>query len=626
MIRPNQSLATFNLFLILLSIMLMSRSFLGIKHDGIFYFLQSLKIKNPNIYNHDIFFLNGSQDQYTLFTNLYSYLINTTNASIASAGLELIGLLSWIASLFFLARSILPFLLSILTVGCAITLDNYYGSHQVFAYAEPYLTARLYAEIFSLVALGLFLRNKYIFGSIILLFSLAFHPLITLPVVLIGIGLVVSIRSWILFSLIAIMLGILLGELQVAPFNGLTETMSKEWYDYNIARSPFVFLHAWDAKGFSQLLYVVSSSYYIYKTCYSSNLKKLSAIIFLATISIFTIEFIGGSILKLPLVVALQLHRILWIDLTLIPFLLISLAWNIYNLSLKNESLIAILLLSLLLLDDKIHGFICFLIIIALLIIKNKNPEYIKKQTTTYILFISIFIPLFFSLLEITTNINTFQYISDKSNISILIANPVFTIIIITIIYFILTLKNKVIKLIAHSLTLALISISLLNWYNNDLMYFQEAAETYYDSKVRQEAIAPIRALIPEDTIVYWVESPRKSWFWLKRANYVSMEQGAGSVFNEANTLELVRRTQRVKAVSFIDSEVNWSVYEKYKSHRPKNKVIDQISLDYLCDDKILDFIIAEQKRFEVNINLKTFIDPIIKTKYGLYQCSKTKI
>lgn len=603
----------------------MSRPFLGIKHDGIFYFLQSLKIKSPNIYNHDIFFLNGSQDQYTLFTNLYNYLINATNAGIASAMLELMGLMLWITSLYFLVRSILPPLFSILTVGLVITLDNYYGSHQVFAYAEPYLTARLYSEIFSLIALGFFLRKKYIFGSIILLVSLAFHPLITLPVILISIGLAVSIRNWLLLFLIAMMLGILLGELQIAPFNGLVETMSKEWFDYNIARSPFVFLHAWDIKGLSQLLYVISATYYIYKTCHTHILKRISFIVFLATISFFIIEFIGGSMLKSPLIIALQLHRILWIDLTLIPFLLISSAWSIYNPSLKNESLMALLLLSLLLLDDKIQGFICFLTTITLLTITNKKNEYIKKRITTYILFISIFIPLFFSLLEIKMNVNAFQYISDKSNISILITNPVFAITLIVIIYFLLTLNSKTTRLIAHLLTLTLISISLLKWYNKDLMHFQEAAETYYDSKARQEAIAPIRAIIPEDSVVYWIESPRKSWFWLKRANYVSMEQGAGSVFNEANTLELIRRTQRVKVVSFIDSEVNWSVYEKYKSHRPKNKVIDQASLNYLCDDKILHFIIAEQERFEVTIKLKIFIDPIKKTKYGLYQCSKTK-
>ena len=261
---------------LLFSTALISHPFIGIKNDGILYFLQSLNINYPSIFNHDIFFKYGSQDQYTLFSNLYAFLIQLTNAGTATALLEFVGLFSWTVCLLFLSKSHLPLLPATIVVGLALTLDGYYGSHKVISYAEPYLTARLYAEIFSLAALGFLLRSKYFLGAVFYLLALANHPLITLPSLFIGLGLILNIRFLLTLSLVGLMSAIGLGKIEIEPFTGLTQVMDKIWFEYNIVRSPFVFLETWEWRGFSQLLFSMSIALYGYKFIINKNLKKLS--------------------------------------------------------------------------------------------------------------------------------------------------------------------------------------------------------------------------------------------------------------------------------------------------------------------------------------------------------------
>lgn len=607
----------FLIFSLLFSIALLSRPFLGIKHDGILYFLQSLKLKNPSIFNHDIFFLYGSQDQYTLFSNLYTFFVNLTNAGHATALLELVGLFSWTLAIFFLARSFLSLLPTSIITAMALTLNGYYGSHSVFSYAEPYLTARLYAEMFSIFALGFYLRKRYYLGSVFYLLALSNHPLITLPALFVGVGLVINIRLFLVIILFSLLVGISLGSIEVKPFDGLVQTMDPEWFNYNIIRSPFVFLQNWEWRGFSQLLLTISVAIYAYKFTENKTIKKLSFNLAFMLFIFFTTSYLGASLLKLPLIISLQLHRALWIGLIITLLLLATLIWE--NRKESNYTfLFSLALTSCLFLDVNLEGIYAILLICVHLTLIKIDPISTPNRLTIIFLYLICAFPLFFHILNMMIDLGEYNFINEKSIITALLSNPIIAIVILTIYYYLINTTSLISKITHVAILLSFFIISSASWYNTKLMDFQESAETYYDSRERQQAVIEIKKLIPESSTVYWINAPRKAWFWLQRANYVSFDQAAGSVFSRATTMELLRRAEHVKNVSDLDSEKSWAVHAKYQ--RPAvPKSLKKTDFDQLCSDPKLNFVIAEH--YDINLHLISFQDPIKKSKFGVYPC-----
>jgi len=607
----------FLILILLISITLISHPFLGIKHDGVLYFLQSLKISNPMAFDHDVFFLYGSQDQYTLFSNIYTFFIKLTNASVATAFLEFIGLIAWTGAALFLARSFLPLLPASITTVLAVTLNGYYGSHQVLSYAEPYLTARIYAEIFSLFALGFFLRKSYILGGLFYLLAIANHPLITLPALFMGLGLILQVRVWLLLSLACLLSGIGMGELGIKPFTGLVQTMDASWLNYNIERSPFVFLQEWQWRGVSQLLMTVSIAWYGYKFIENKIIKKLSLILFLSPLIFFTISYFGVSLFKSPLITSLQLPRILWLSLITNIFLLVILIWE--NVDKKNYTLLfSLTLLSCLFVSEDLKGIYIFSFVVVHLLIKYLFPEIEPSKPIILSSILISILPLSFHIFNLIIDLNEYDFISDKSLVTALLSDPIMALGAITITYYLINKKSLAPKIFYMTILLSYSILGLSHWYNSKMMDFQESAETYYDSPTRQLAIEGIRKIIPEASTVYWVNSPRKTWFWLQRANYVSFDQAAGTVFSRATTMEIMRRVEYVKNIGDIDSIKDWSTYLRYKKPSVPKK-LKQADFDHLCSDTLINFVITEY--YDEALKLVTFQDPIKQTKFGVYDC-----
>jgi hypothetical protein len=606
------------MFFIISSITLATHSFLGIKHDGALYFLQALHILNPNALMNDIFFLNGSQDQYTIFTKVYALILAFSTASFATFLLELVALNLWILAALYLFKGSLPLLPASIVTVLTITLDSYYGSHKVFSYAEPFLTARIYAEFFSLFALGFYIRKRYYTGSLMYAIALLFHPLITLPALFIGLGLILRIKSWLFLAVIGLIFGVILGLLNIHPFDGLVKTMDSEWFNYNQSRSPFVFLHTWSWEALSQFLFIGSICFYAFKILKNSQLKKLSLLIFISLLIFFLISYLGSSIFKIPLIISLQLHRILWISSVLSIFILGVLAWeNFYKYSIN--TLIIFLLLSFLLVDKHLQGSYAFILVVCSLALAPIKDLHAKIAKKTFILVSLIMaLPISFSVLNTLIDIGQTNFISEHTTYSIIMNQPMIASAITLIIYFLLSSSSRAVQCLTIFFALAFLLFNISKWSNSNIMDFQDSGEVYYDSAARQAAIQKVREIIPETSVVYWINEPRKTWFWLRRSNYVSFDQGAGSVFSRENTVELIKRAHLVKEVSDIDSETMWSIYSKYTPPLIPKLLTSSAALK-ICSDPALDFIITQH--YSNDLQVKTFEDPLRKITYGLYTC-----
>lgn len=601
----------------LLAIFLITRPFTGIINDGVLYALQALNVLNPEVFNHDVFFQYGSQDRYTIFSNIYALLIKNVGLNNATLLLELSGLLLWLVATFFLFK-LIPLVPALIALFLVITLDNHYGSHNVIGYAESALTARLYAEFFSIFSLVLLLKKRYSLAIIAYIGAFLMHPVIALPALVIGLAMTLRFKNWLILILIGGLTSLILGTLHIQPFTGLVTKMDDIWWDYNTARSPFVFLHLWHWQAFSQMLFGLTTLVAAWWLIEESKIKQFAYAIFISTSLLILFSCIGGLWLRLPFIISLQLHRIMWLVMVVNPFFIVALLYKNY----RNNSLKLMLAIGLaagLLIDPNFQGLYSVAILLLYILISYYKPDYRPSHFIWFIQGIFCLQLILFSFFNLYMDIGEHSYINEKPIWQMILTHP----IIVLMVFFSLYIANRQHFWFLQVSILAIISGLLfwsgLNWYDRsteqfNTVRFKNATGSFYDSVPRQAAIEPIRQLIPPQANVYWVENPQRAWFWLKRANYISFDQAAGSIFSRDTTVELLRRTAQVTDISEMDSSHDWDFYPKVR-----DKLLTIPLLKELCQDSHLDYVITEN--YQADVPVVHFSDPLTSQSYGMYTC-----
>lgn len=83
------------LFAAFLGLWLWHHPYTGIRHDAVLYTVQALNFLHPQNYAGDVYFLFGSQDDYTLFSPLYAALIALIGLGSAALLIAFFGALLW---------------------------------------------------------------------------------------------------------------------------------------------------------------------------------------------------------------------------------------------------------------------------------------------------------------------------------------------------------------------------------------------------------------------------------------------------------------------------------------------------------------------------------------------------
>jgi hypothetical protein len=590
-----------------LALWLVARPFQGIWHDGMFYALQALQQLNPSVFSRDLFFLYGSQDQYSLFSVLYAAAISFFGLTQGTMVLQGLGLGVWFLAAWALTR-VLPAKPAVLALLLIVSLDGHYGSHGLLSYGEGFLTARLYAEAFSLAGLAAWLAGRRTLGGLAFAVACVMHPLITLPALMIGLGLLLSPRIWFALMGAGLVLGLGLGVLGVAPFTGLLQPMDALWQELAIPRSPFVFLHAWEWDGFSRALFVIVVTATAWRILPEARLRRLAWVTLLCVSGAFAIAYVGGSLLKLPLIAGLQLTRVIWIGLVVSLILASVMLWERRHGDAWDRLLVWGLVLAGFF-DIGTQGVFALLVLVAFLLGKRHLPDY---KPPVWLWFMFALVPLqilLWGLLNTGTEAKLEALVTDQTAWRIYACSPATALIFAAGAYWLLH-RDRISKpwMWAGSVTVAgLLAFVIATWH--DLQ-----PQLDYDSPARQAAIAPIAALVPKTSTVYWVESPDKAWFWLGRANYLSFHQTAGSVFSRGTAVEALRRAPYVRASSPRDASQIWD--ERLPT--VPTGVISQSAVRQACRDPIVDYVID---RSRPESGLAYFKDPATGWGYGLHDC-----
>lgn len=235
-----------------LGLWMVATPYFGLHHDAQAYAGAALVTLDPQPLAGDLFFRYRSQDDFSVFPQIYAVFISAVGLERAAALLCFTFHMAWYGLAAAIAARVLGANVGLLSLGLLIAMPAPYGGLKVFHLVEPFLTARLPAEVLSLLAIWLFLAGRRYWCVIVLLAALMVHPLMAFPAALL-VALLwlqqVGGRSALPLCAVAILAGAIAGSWLLG---GSSPTMEGQWLALTRIRSSFLFLDGWQALDWSQ--------------------------------------------------------------------------------------------------------------------------------------------------------------------------------------------------------------------------------------------------------------------------------------------------------------------------------------------------------------------------------------
>ena len=308
--RANRRFGAFCL-LVTLALLLCRLPYRGVRHDAILYLAQALARLNPVWAASDFYFAFGSQDRYSLFSLPRTWLLHWASTPIVDIATIL---LSWSVSIWALvalAHALSP-RLRWLGVIAVIVASHFYGPGRIFGFLEPFLTARTLAEPLALAALALLLRGRLVLSLVALAGSLLFHPLVGLPMAaVLFVHQVGRDRRWAWLLLLLLPIAGL-AVAGVAPFSGLLRTYDDDWWRAVLQVNAAVAIGQWHQADFVAALANLGVLALSVRGRQDALARAGRAALVAATV-LCMLSYVAVDLLHDVLITQLQLWRVLWV-------------------------------------------------------------------------------------------------------------------------------------------------------------------------------------------------------------------------------------------------------------------------------------------------------------------------
>lgn len=310
--RQPDPLTVFAGALLGLAILLHLRRYAGITHDSMLYFGQALMAHRPDIFSKDLFFLFGSQANFSLFPWLAGQLFDWFPAPMVFLWGTLFSLLLFAAAGWYCLQGLLPKDQRLWAWLGVLCLPSRYAITELFSYSEQFFTSRPFAEALCLFGIGFLIRRYWIFAAICAALAASLHPLQACAALLIvWPWLLLNDRRWLhLFWLALPVCG--LAAFSVGPFTGLFQQIDPEWLSKIQGNTRQMFLGLWGASDFWSLGFDVLLLAYGWRALQGSISTWCAAALWGLVLG-FSANLILVDSLHLVLPAGLQLWRVHWL-------------------------------------------------------------------------------------------------------------------------------------------------------------------------------------------------------------------------------------------------------------------------------------------------------------------------
>lgn len=226
-----------------IALILLLRRYGGIDHDAALYLGQALRVRAPGIFDQDLFFLHGSQGNYTLFPWLLAQSFDWFAPSDVFLWGTLAGLLCFAAAAWYCLRALLPESQRVWAWIGVLCLPPVYG--RIFRYGESFLTPRLFAEALCLLGIGLLVRGRWLPALACAALAGLLHPLQAIGAMMVAWAwLVLRDRRWLHVAWLAVPIAVL-GVSGIEPFDRLFHRIDPAWLAQLNETSGQLFVTGW---------------------------------------------------------------------------------------------------------------------------------------------------------------------------------------------------------------------------------------------------------------------------------------------------------------------------------------------------------------------------------------------
>jgi hypothetical protein len=526
-------------------IWLASHPYVGVVHDARLYAIQAVQFGEPALYYDDLYFLHGSQDSFTLFSPVYSPLIEVFGISAAHTLLTIAGSIAWICAAWKFCQCMWgDTQRTFLAIVGIVSLNATYGTQNIFSYAENFGTPRLIAEALLLFSLAYLLSGRNVSSVFCMVAAFALHPLMSAPIMLVGFLMIEKRWSHLLLVLLAGCTCFALAvHFDVAPFNRAGIHLDDEWYSAIKQRVAFAFIAKWKLVDFFGLVLPVVAIFYSSFDVGEVQRRLFMSSLIVSVLGIVT-TFVFVDQMRNVLALNLQPWRALWF-LTLLGNACVLTAWDAQRKrTLERNALMIAALFSLI---EGWVGFpaVCSAIAALCSVVARKveNPEsarYGKHYVLSGIrIVLAIDIALIAGAFFVALQQGSSMGLQRSLILPLLALGVGFVVAVFR--------QQHLFRLAGVCLGVSLI-VSLAHIDKRS-----EWTKFVESGRSRDE----IRAFLAGDRQVYWERGVELMWFAGQLPSYYSCLQGTGVMFSKSLALDYKRRTETLRGLATSDFAEN---------------------------------------------------------------------
>lgn len=582
------------LFGLFLGLWLLRHPYFGTMHDAVLYCGQALRYLHPENFARDVFYLYGSQDDYTLFSPIFAGLIKVVGLGEAAMLITLAGVVLWCYAAWRVSalwqggsRWLFLFLLALMPIK--------YGGNEILAAAESFAVPRLWADALTLLACALWLEGRRYRALALWLLGMLVHPLMALAGALFV--LLYELRFNLRWggALLAATLATCALALSGAPlFGRLFQVMDPVWFDLVYQRTKYyMFPLAWTLKDYNILVFHAVALLWAGWLTEDVRLKRLFFAACATGLLGLLAGVIGGDWLHSVLILQVQPWRTLWLMYVLGWG---AAAWLVVHLW-KPARFAVLGLAAAWLLRE--HGGGVILLAVALLYWQRQS----LSRATMRWLEGALLVGMFFSLAWTVSDASTFytaispEYEPDGLQKLLMWRDG-------------LNGEAALLWLATGGFAYwawrrqSRAAVALLFVFVVFLMYGKNWDIRSLGLKNLESGSAweqtPFNAHIPRNATVYWLNGLQPTWLLLGRSSYYSQHQSAGLVFSRPLTMELYRRHLQIRPLGSTAADFRLlSRKEVFFERFQKSFVDDPVTfagLNRACADPELDFAILPKR------------------------------
>jgi hypothetical protein len=597
--------------LIVATAFLLVHPYTGIRHDGTLYAGDALARLMPGEFHDDPYFLFGSQGRFTLLPALYAGLISTLGMGAGTMTGLLVAFTLYLAAGWFLIarfvpRAWAPYCLLSVVLGWAL-----YGGERVFAYAEPFLTARSFAEPLVLLAIACVVRGRWAWAFPALLLATVVHPLIA------GAGWVVAwiylIRlnrrwAWLAVAGVAALIG--LGIIGRGPFGDVFARYDPEWLELVHSANGQAFVLLWSPLDYGVIFFDGVVLWLLARRAASPDLRRLVFAVMAAGLgatfaSLVLVDGLGSIFFG-----KLQIWRAEWVmQWTAMAFFPVVAAELWQRRGEGGRIAAGLLALGWMVPSNPIAG-----IAGAMAVAIDAAGSRIRISAVT--------VRIVSAVVVVAALVTTIQIESRVFKLGVLLDQP---------------LRLMVGQAFTMNLLVAFLAVSLIalarrsGWSALLLAIIAFVAATgLWDQRGawqrKLESNKPDhhiwQGLIEPGARVYWYRDLIAPWILLGHGNFYTQQQSSGAVFSRDMTIELEKRR---KVTAILDFQEQICRMMNNLTEKPGACEPDAEAVRTVCQEAGIDYVVI-QSSLDGAKPIAEFSTGVIENgyekKFYLYRCS----